>query len=108
MKNPYIFIFDGELKLVHNTEIAQPGIVELAKNIVVVAGNIHHLNTFFDHFHQLTDHFQMSFWKIISAKPPRIDNVAIQNQSFGLNGFQILEKVFGFAGHGCQVNVGND
>src|SRR5690606_37520616 len=47
----------------------------------------------------------MCLWKVTFPKLPNIDDITIENNFFGLNGIQIIQKFFGVAAISSQMDI---
>jgi hypothetical protein len=50
----------------------------------------------------------VAFGPVSFGKLPHINDISIENQGFGLDGFQVAFQCFGSAAIGSQMNVRND
>lgn len=56
----------------------------------------------------MLNHLHVGLGPIAFAELPHIDDVAVENEPLGLNGFEVAKQLFGVTAVGAEVNVGNN
>jgi len=58
--------------------------------------------------HELFHHFHVTFRPVAFAELPYIDNVAVKDDCFGVDAFEVLKKFFCMAAVGAEMYIRED
>jgi len=108
MKNPCRLSLEGNHFLVGNLERTNTKAFELAQHFVMVAGEVSNLCSFGKQSHDVLDNLHMRLGPIAFAELPDVNDVAIEDESFGLNRFEVTQQFFGMTAVRAKVHIGND
>ena len=78
---------------------------EAPEQLVVVASDVVHFFAASNHRQQFPHHLHVSWWEVLLFELPNVDDVPVEDQYLGLNGFQVRQYCIGVATAHSQVQV---
>ncbi|MPN09963.1 hypothetical protein SDC9_157256 [bioreactor metagenome] len=71
----------------------------------MISGDVDDLGSVLHHFEKFTEDRHVGVREILLRKSPSVDNVAVQDQQFWINTFQIRHKLCCMATISRQMNI---
>lgn len=108
VKNPGFLPVQVEHQFIGQHKITHFKIGKLAQHLVVVAGDVIDFGAFGSEVDEFFQHFQVMGRKVFFAELPNVDDVAVEDEQFGFDRFQVMQQLPGMAAIGAEVDVGKN
>src|SRR3970040_1273064 len=95
MKYPGVFAIQFENDLVFNPKGSKPESRKLPEHLVVIPGEVDHLGVPGEQSRDMLYHLHVGLWPETLRKLPHIDDISVENQFFGPDGFKVAKELFG-------------
>lgn len=74
----------------------------------MVTGDVIDFGAFGGEVDKFFEHFQMMGREVFFSELPDVDDIAVEDEQFGFDGFQIVQQFFGMTAIGAEVDVGEN